>query len=133
MAISTSWFISSVKQSDLFEAASAALINAIKYYAKIPDSMPLLSHTIISPIQDLKTNKLNRVYKRLNLDEVLITLAITATTNAMAQSALEQLPKLAGAQMHSSVMLHPDDINTLKKLKIDVTTETNQDTKLLQR
>ena len=81
----------------------------------------------------LKENLLNRRTKRLYLDEVLVALAITATTNAMAQRALEQLPKLAGAQLHSSVMLHPDDINTLKKLKIDVTTETNQDTKLLQR
>ena len=121
------------KQSELFEAASAALINAIKYYAKIPDSMPLLSHAIIAPIQDLKTNKLNRVYKRLNLDEVLITLSITATTNAMAEKALEQLSKLAGAQLHSTVMLHPDDLEILKKLKIDVTTETNQDTKYLAR
>ena len=95
--------------------------------------MPLLSYAIIEPIQTLKEKQLNKLTKRMYLDEVLITLAITATTNAMAQRALEQLPKLAGAQMHSSVMLHPDDINTLKKLKIDVTTETVQDTKLLQR
>ena len=121
------------KKSDLFEATSAAIINAIKYYAKIADDMPLLSYAIIEPIQALKEKQLNKSSKRMYLDEVLITLAITATTNAMAQRALEQLPKLAGAQMHSSVMLHPDDINTLKKLKIDVTTETNQDTKLLQR
>lgn len=121
------------KKSNLLEATSAAIINAIKYYAKISDDMPLLSRTIIEPIQNLKENLLNRRTKRLYLDEVLVALAITATTNAMAQRALEQLPKLAGAQLHSSVMLHPDDINTLKKLKIDVTTETNQDTKLLQR
>ena len=121
------------KKSNLLEATSAAIINAIKYYAKISDDMPLLSRTIIEPIQNLKENLLNRRTKRLYLDEVLVALAITATTNAMAQRALEQLPKLAGAQLHSSIMLHPDDINTLKKLKIDVTTETNQDTKLLQR
>ena len=121
------------KKSNLLEATSAAIINAIKYYAKISDDMPLLSRTIIEPIQNLKENLLNRHTKRLYLDEVLVALAITATTNAMAQRALEQLPKLAGAQLHSTVMLHPDDINTLKKLKIDVTTETNQDTKLLQR
>lgn len=121
------------KQSSLFEASAAAIINAVKYLAKIPDSMPLLSYTIIEPIQNLKENQLNKSSKRLYLDEVLITLAITATTNAMAQKALEQLPKLAGSQMHSSVMLHQDAINTLKKLKIDTTTETNQDTKLLQR
>ncbi len=121
------------KKSELFEATSAAIINAIKLLARIPDDMPLLSYTIIEPIQSLKKNQLGRSTLRLYLDEVLITLAITGSTNAMAQRALEQLHKLKGSQMHSSVMLHRDDINTLKRLGIDVTTEINQDTKLLQR
>ena len=121
------------KQSDLFEATSAALINAIKYYAKIPDSMPLLSLAIIEPIQKLKTENLNVTYKRLNIDEVLITLAITATTNSMAKEAVNQLVKLRGAQMHSTIMLHHDDQAILKKLGINVTTETNQDSKYLDR
>ncbi len=120
------------KKSDLFEPTSAAIINALKYYAKIDDDMPLLSPAIIEPIQSLKT-KLNKNSKRLYLDEVLIALSITATTNAMAERALKMIPKLNGAQLHSSVMLHQDDISLLKKLHIDVTTETNQDTKLLTR
>lgn len=121
------------KKSELFEATSAAIINAIKYLAKIPDDMPLLSFTIIEPIQNLKKNQLRRKTTRLYLDEVLITLSITGSTNAMAQRALEQMPKLSGSQMHSSVMLHPDDLAVLKSLNIDITTETAQDTKLLQR
>lgn len=121
------------KKSDLFEASAAALINAVKILAKIPDDMPLLSFTIIEPIQSLKQNQLRRPTQRLYLDEVLITLAITGSTNAMAKKALEQLPKLSGSQMHSTVMLHPDDLVILKRLNIDVTTEVNQDTKLLQR
>jgi len=121
------------KRSELFEAESAAIINAIKMYAKVDDEMPLLSPGIIEPIQNLKKNQLKRKSTRLTLEEVLITLAINATTNAMAQKALEQLPKLAGTQMHSTVMLFPDTLSTLKKLKIDVTTEPIQDTKLLQR
>ena len=44
---------------------------------------------------------------------------------------MEQLSKLEGAQMHSSVMLSSDDIKVLKKLKIDVTMEDVQNTKLL--
>ena len=121
------------KRSDLFEAESAAIINAIKLYAKVDDEMPLLAYSIIEPIQKLKLNQLKRKSARLTLDEVLITLSINATTNAMAQKALEQIPKLAGAQMHSSIMLFPDTLATLKKLRIDVTTESVQDTKLLQR
>ncbi len=121
------------KKSDLLEATSAALINALKYYAKINDSIPLLSKTIIEPIQQLKTNYLKSPTDSLTLDDVLVTLAITAKTNAMAEEALNQLSKLEGAQLHSSVMLHQDDISILKRLRIDVTTETTQDTLLLQR
>ena len=121
------------KRSDLFEAESASIRNAIKMDAKVDDEMPVLSKSIIDPIQSLKQNQLKRKSTRLTLEEVLITLSINATTNAMAQKALEQLPKLNGAQMHSSIMLFPDAINTLKKLRIDVTTEPVQDTKLLQR
>ena len=119
------------KQSDMFEASAACVINAIKYYAKIPDDMPLLSYAIIGPIQELKKNQLHSNVLRLNLEEVLVTLAITATTNAMSQRAMEQLVKLEGAQMHSSIMLSSDDIKVLKKLKIDVTMEDVQSTKLL--
>lgn len=121
------------KKSDLLEATSAALINALKYYAKINDSIPLLSKTIIEPIQQLKTTYLKKPTDLLTLDDVLVTLAITAKTNAMAEEALNQLSKLEGAQLHSSVMLHQDDISILKRLRIDVTTETTQDTLLLQR
>ena len=94
--------------------------------------MPLLSYAIIGPIQELKKNQLHSNVLRLSLEEVLVTLAITATTNAMSQRAMEQLVKLEGAQMHSSVMLSSDDIKVLKKLKIDVTMEDVQSTKLLR-
>lgn len=120
------------KKSALFEAPSAAIINAVKYLAKIPDDMPLISPAIIEPIQNLKQKQLNKSV-RMYLDEVLISLAITGSTNAMAQRALEQLSRLAGSQLHSTVMLHPDDVETLKKLKIDVTTEAYQDVKIWQR
>ena len=119
------------KKSDLLDATSAAIINALKYYAKINDSIPLLSPGIIEPLQNLKTTYLNNQSNILTLDDVLICLAITAKTNAMAEKALSQISKLKGAQMHSSVMLNPDVISILKKLRIDVTTETEQDTMLL--
>lgn len=119
------------KKSNLLDAPSAAIINALKYYAKINDSIPLLAPTIIEPIQQLKTSYLKSDSDTLTLDDVLITLAITAKTNAFAEKALNQLSKLKGAQMHSSVMLSHDSISILKKLRIDVTTETNQNTILL--
>ena len=54
---------------------------------------------------------------------MLIALSISATQNEYAAKALEQLPKLAGCQLHTSVMLSPVDIKTLKKLGIQFTSE----------
>jgi len=120
------------KKSELLTASAAAVINALKYYAKIPKEMLLLSYNVLEPIQSLKTKHLNRKTSRLHLNDVLIALSISATTSSMAQCALDQLSKLAKTQLHSSVMLQQDDLEVLKKLRIDVTMGTFQDTKLLK-
>ncbi len=115
------------KRSDLLEETASCIINCLKYFAKIPDEINLISPSIIDPILQLKGEMLHKGNLRLSLDEVLIALTITAKTNPMAEIALKQLPKIAYAQMHSSILLHPDTLSTLKKLLIDVTTEPLQD------
>ena len=47
-----------------------------------------------------------------------------AATNKHAQIALEQLEKLRGCQVHTSVMLSEVDIKTFKRLGIELTSET---------
>lgn len=120
------------KKSSMFSSPAACIINALKYLAKIPDEMLLLSKNVIEPIQDLKYKKLKRNNMRINLSNVLVALAINATTNEMARVALEQLPKLRGCEFHSSVMITNDDLEILKKLGINATMGTFQDTKLLK-
>ena len=120
------------KKTKLFTASAAAVINGLKYLAKIPKEMNLLSLAVIEPIQNLKKDQLKRRTQRLHLNDVLIALAITATTNEMAKAALSQLPKLARCQLHSNVMIDTDDIEILHKLRIDITMGTYQDTKLLK-
>lgn len=46
-----------------------------------------------------------------------------AATDRNAQIALEQLPKLRGCQVHTSVMLSSVDINMFKKLGVQLTSE----------
>ncbi len=111
------------KKSPLLGAPAAALLNALKHYAKIDDSLTLLSPNVIEPIQKLKVDDLHRHNPRLHIVEVLIALAIQATTNTLTELALKQLPKLCGAQAHSSVILAETDLSTLKKLGVDVTEE----------
>ena len=110
------------KTTSLLGAASAALINALKESAGIPDSIKLISRYMIEPIQDLKT----RYYGSnplLHIDEILIALSVCAIQDSNAAAALEQLPNLKGSDMHSSVMLSSVDLNSLRRLGLTVTCE----------
>lgn len=111
------------KTGDLLGASSAALLNALKALANIPHECMILSPEAIAPIQKLKTQYLGSKNPRLHTDEVLIALSATAATNEVAALALQQLPKLKGCQVHSTVILSPVDVKTLKKLECDVTYE----------
>ncbi|MDR0425803.1 MAG: DUF1846 domain-containing protein [Clostridiales bacterium] len=119
------------KTSPLLGASSAMLLNALKALAGIQDDIPLLSPSVIEPIQKLKTVHLGNNNPRLHTDEILIALAIGAVTNPIAQLALEQLGKLEGAEMHSTVLLSQVDINVIRKLGINLTSEPVYQTKKL--
>ncbi|MCQ4970217.1 DUF1846 family protein, partial [Enterobacteriaceae bacterium DFI.7.85] len=60
---------------------------------------------------------------RLHTDEVLIALSSSAATSDVAKKALEQLPKLKGCQVHSSVMLSAVDRTIFQKLSVQLTCE----------
>ena len=111
------------KRSELLGAPAALLLNDLKALAKIDDSLTLISPNVIGPIQELKVNALNNHNPRLHAEEILIALAIQATTNTLSEFALKQLGKLKGCQAHSSIILPESDLNTFKKLGIDVTEE----------
>ena len=119
------------KTSKLMGASAAALLNALKYLGGIDDSVLLLPVEVMQPIQKLKVENLGNNNPRLHSDEILIALAISANTSSIAALAMEQLPKLKGAQAHVSVMLTNVDKNVYKKLGIDVTTEPIYATKKL--
>ena len=107
------------KRSLLFGAPAALLLNALKSLAKIDDSLTLIARNVIDPIQKLKVNDLKNHNPRLHAEEVLIALAIQATTNTLSELALSQLPKLKGCQAHSSIILPESDLKTFKKLGIE--------------
>ncbi len=109
------------KASDIMSATSAATINALKYLAGINDAIQLIPAAVLSPILDLKRNVLGSKASALKLDDVLLALTVASNTNPTVQLALEQLPKLRGADLHSSVMLRTGDARTLKKLGVRTT------------
>lgn len=111
------------KTSDLLGASAALLLNALKQLAQIDHDRKLISPEVIEPIQKLKTGYLGAKNPRLHTDEVLIALSVTAASDPIAKLAMEQMPKLSGCQMHTSVMLSDVDSKTLKRLGVDLTCE----------
>ena len=111
------------KTTDFLGASAALILNALKYLGGIDDNAHLISPKAFEPIQSLKTDYLGSRNPRLHSDEALIALALSALDDDNAKKAMEQLPKLAGCQVHTSDMLSEVDIKTFKKLKVDLTSE----------
>ena len=113
------------KTSDLLGASSALLLNALKALGNLPDDLHLIAPTAIDPIQHLKVDHLGNRNPRLHTDETLIALSISAASDAAAEQAREQLGKLRGCDVHSSVMLSPVDVQTFKRLGVNLTCDPN--------
>ena len=111
------------KTGPLLGAASSALLNALKKLAGIDQEIDLVSARAIEPIQTLKTNYLGSRNPRLHTDEILIALSSSAAENETAAIALQQLSKLKGCDMHSTVILSSVDTDTLKRLGMYLTCE----------
>ena len=119
------------KTSELLGPCSAMLLNALKHLAGIDDATRLLSPTIIEPIQNLKTTHMGNQNPHLHMDEILLALAVASVADKNAALALEQLPKLRGAQAHSTVLLSRVDEKVFKKLGVHLTCEPQYQTKKL--
>ncbi len=111
------------KTTDLLGASSALLLNAVKYLAGIDHDVKLISPEAIEPIQDLKVRFLGGKNPRLHTDEALLALSLAGLSNPDAKNALEQLPKLKGCQVHTSVMLSEVDAKIFRRLGVDLTSE----------
>ena len=111
------------KTGNLLGPSAACLLNALKALGKISDEIELISPAVIEPIQYLKVNHMGSVNPRLHTDEVLMALSICAVTNPTAKLAVEQLGKLRGCEIHSTVLLSEVDERTFKSLGMHVTCE----------
>ena len=107
--------------SPLLGPSAALLLNALKYLAGIAHNVKLIPQTMIQPIQKLKVEYLHGHNPRLHTDEVLVAISMMGRLDENCRLALEQLPNLNGAQVHSTVMLSEVDRKTFKKLGIGLT------------
>ena len=109
------------RTSGLLGPSAALILNATKHLAGIADEVKLIPEAMISPIQRTKVDFLHGKNPRLHTDEVLVALSILSNTDDNCSKALEQLPKLKGCQVHSTVMLSEVDRKIFQKLGVGLT------------
>jgi uncharacterized protein (UPF0371 family) len=111
------------KNSSLMHSAASLVLNAVKVLAKIPDEILILSPHIISQIAKLKEQILNCESESLDLEEALIALSISATTNHTAELAMKKLVEVRGCEVHMTHIPTPGDAVGLKRLGVNLTTD----------
>lgn len=115
------------KTSALLGPCSAVILNSLKEIAGIDHELLLISRKALEPIQTLKTQYFGSRNPRLHTDETLIALSISASESREAQKALDSLGALRGCQLHCSARLSKVDLDTLRKLGLQVTMEPMQE------
>ena len=109
------------RTSSLLGPSAALILNAIKHLAGIAHDEKLIPEEMIAPIQKTKVEYLHGHNPRLHTDEVLVALSMLSNRDEKCRKALEQLPKLDGCQVHSTVMLSEVDHKIFKKLGVGLT------------
>ncbi len=117
--------------SPLLHAASSLVLHAAKQLAEIPEKIKLLPANITDSISNLKTEILEEKSVSLDVEETLIALSISATTNPAAQFAMEKLKELRGCEVHMTHIPTPGDEAGLRRLGVNLTSEPNFSTKSL--
>lgn len=108
--------------SELMHAASAAVLNAVKRLAGIDDGTHLLSPETIQSIRDLK-KAIGSLPLRLNLEEVLIALSVSAASSEDAARGMAKLTELKNCEAHLTHMPSSGDESGLRSLGINTTSD----------
>ncbi|HOO39267.1 MAG TPA: DUF1846 domain-containing protein [Deltaproteobacteria bacterium] len=111
--------------SPMMHAASSLILHAIKHLAEIPAKIELLPANIIESLRDFKTEILREKTVSLDLEEALVALSISATSNPAAKFALEKVKELRGCEVHMTHIPTPGDEAGLRRIGVNVTSEPN--------
>jgi uncharacterized protein (UPF0371 family) len=110
------------KRSPILHSESAALLNAVKILAGVPDEIDVLSPIIIESITKLKTS-MGSIDVSLDVREVLDALAVSGVFNPNATECLDELPELKNCEWHSTHIMEPGCEKPLKELGLNITTD----------
>ncbi len=115
--------------SPLLHAAASVVIHAIKHLAEVPPAIKLLPEHVTESISRLKTGILGEESVSLDLEEALIALSVSSSTNPAAQLAMEKLNELKGCEAHMTHIPRPGDEAGLRSLGINLTSDPNFSTR----
>jgi len=119
------------KNFPLMHATSSLILNAIKVLSGLPDKIHLLSPSVIESIGNLRKDISGQKSVSLDLEEALIALSISATTNPTAKMCMDKLKELSGCEVHITHIPTPGDEAGLRRLGVNLTTEPNFSTNSL--
>jgi uncharacterized protein (UPF0371 family) len=119
------------KNSPTMHAASALILNTAKHLAGIPDELDLLPRTILESLNHFKRDVLEGKRLSLDLEETLIALCISGTTNPIAQASIERLKDIRGCDVHLTHIPTPGDEAGLRKLGLNLTCDPDFSTRSL--
>ncbi|MFA6860003.1 MAG: DUF1846 domain-containing protein [Clostridia bacterium] len=111
------------RTKELLGSCAACALNAAKEIAGISDDTLLISPEILYPILSLKKETFGIKMGVLSLKDIMFALSICARTDKNASKALEAIKELKNCEAHSSNILNPSDEDTMRKLKINMTSE----------
>ncbi len=111
------------KTSDLLDAPSSVLLNALKAQAGIDDDIYIISDAALEPICKLRTEHLGYNNPRLHPREMLIALSTSSLTNPMATRSIKAASNLRGSDAYFSVIIPTDDELLYRALGINVCSE----------
>ena len=110
------------KNSPLLHAESAAILNALKTIADVPDEIDVISRSVIENIIQIKRSMGMSEYS-LEVKEVLGALAASAVVDENARRCMRALSNLDGCEMHTTHLMSVGSEEPLKQLGIKVTTD----------
>lgn len=110
------------KNSPLLHAESAAILNATKTIADIPDEVEVISRTVIESMIRLKRT-MGLTGASLDVKEVLDALAASSVSDENARRCMDALERLKDCEMHTTHIMDEGDETPLKQLGLNITTD----------
>ena len=110
----------SARQNHSHTHKKALIMNHLK------QNLPLLAVVAITSLMLLPFLGLTDFNTKGEPREAVVALSMLSITDENCRRALEQLPKLEGCQVHSTVLLSEVDRKTFKRLRIDLTCDPDR-------